>query len=861
MTGDREIANAIKSGERNREVTELIHNWCTHARVEKFGGIGIIEMQTGLPIGHHSMACDYASAGGMAAYDLADAALDFHDRNCVGCTLRNPRRLPNLTQLIRERDEARNRATLQSKQAADDQARAFAERQLRRDEFRHKVSVGSATVLEQLEELDRDPTEARREQLVQTAKLAPEIFGEEILEHLFSLLEAKEEWFIEAGLRTLAVINAEPARLARAALTTLARGYVGAQEAGEVLVSHTAFADPSLIPAALRALVLLAYPPRSVFSGSEARAPIPEPLYALYGSYPDAVKLGIDRLLGSRQPRVLRAGANAITVIHEIDRTISAPFARSVVAVLARAETVVDFHERFERSEMDELAHDLQRALSLALETSPTDTDEIVGSFIQTSRSEGQARILRSYDQLFRGRRDEPIQEIAAHTVALKRLIEIASAAQAYDVLMGVLSVIRHDIPAGLEALVRREITHLIGAAVLLDARRSSLHAEARVAKNGLEAMEKQTLVSLISQLQEGFIKWCASAAAESEAATNAYVEVLRGLPDTQEDVRAIMVTALAEIMTSAEGLNAALPSFYTALVGSSQRLRAAALEAFSKLDRVHREDLPDMLHEAFVISLQDPYVIVHQAAVRSLENFDVPTVFRSVTRELIRKLILVYSHNREKHADEFLMTCISLYASRYGTPKELDGDFGALLVSQMGTFEPYVVVRKIGWLHKKLAHAAGFAAMTIKLLSSSRADSLDDQVVRTLRSLDSSAIFAERETLARIAIAEPRNRDLTAIAVELLTAAGAWQDAGRVATAAAEAISDTTRNRPFRLFMNLLRIATAYEAALAADSLKELSSLDKQWQATQEALEQDRKENEKRRDLFPGFSSTDFGE
>lgn len=510
---------------------------------------------------------------------------------------------------------------------------------------------------------------------------------------------------------------------------------------------------------------------------------------------------------------------------------------------------------------MDEWSHDLQRALTLALETSPTATDEIVGSFIQTSRSEGQARILRSYDKLFRGRRDEPIQEIAAHTVALKRLIDIASAAQAYDVLMGVLGVIRHDIPAGLEALVRREITHLIGAAVLLDARRSSLIAEARAAKSRLEAMEKQNLISLISQLQEGLLKWCASAAAESEATINAYVEVLRGLSDTHEDVRSIMVTALSEIMTTAEGLNAALPSLYTALVGSSQRLRAAALEAFSELDRVHREDLPDLLHEAFVISLQDPYVIVHQAAVRSLENFDVPKAFRSVTRELVRNLILVYSHNREKHADEFLMTCISLYASRYGTSKELAGDFGALLVSQMGKFEPYIVVRKIGWLHKKLAPAAGFTAMTIKLLSSSRSDSLDDQVVRTLRSLDSSAVSAERETLARVAIQEPRNRDLTAIAVELLTAAGAWQDAGRVASAAVDAISDTTRNRPLRLFMNLLRIATAYEAALAAGSLQELPSLDGQWQATQEALEQDRKDNEKRRNLFPGFSGEDFGE
>lgn len=192
MTDDRDIANAIKAGERNREVTELIHNWCTHARVEKFGGVGIIEMQTGLPIGHHSMACDHASAGGIASWNLADAALDFHDRNCVGCTLRIPRRLPNLTQLIRERDEALKQAALQKQRLADERARAFARRQSRRDELRQLIPVGSETILEQLEELDRDPTDTRREQLFQTARLAPEIFSADIVEHLFSLLEAAE---------------------------------------------------------------------------------------------------------------------------------------------------------------------------------------------------------------------------------------------------------------------------------------------------------------------------------------------------------------------------------------------------------------------------------------------------------------------------------------------------------------------------------------------------------------------------------------------------------------------------------------------------------------------------------------------
>ena len=62
MSRDWDIERAIRDGERNQDAKRLIHNWCRHARVEKFGGTGIIEMQTGLPIGHHAMVCDFASA-------------------------------------------------------------------------------------------------------------------------------------------------------------------------------------------------------------------------------------------------------------------------------------------------------------------------------------------------------------------------------------------------------------------------------------------------------------------------------------------------------------------------------------------------------------------------------------------------------------------------------------------------------------------------------------------------------------------------------------------------------------------------------------------------------------------------------
>src|SRR6185369_17361077 len=101
MSGERDYQRTVEVGRRNQEVKVLIQNWCGHARIEKAGGTGMIEVATGFPIGHHSMACDHAPAGGFATWRLEDAALDFYDRNCVSCRVRQPLRLPNLVELVR----------------------------------------------------------------------------------------------------------------------------------------------------------------------------------------------------------------------------------------------------------------------------------------------------------------------------------------------------------------------------------------------------------------------------------------------------------------------------------------------------------------------------------------------------------------------------------------------------------------------------------------------------------------------------------------------------------------------------------------------------------------------------------------
>src|SRR6185437_14416975 len=201
MDDDLKIQQAITNGENNKQAMELIRNWCRHARVVKVGGTGMIEMQTGLPIGHHVMACDHATAQGMGCWDLRDAALDFHDRNCVGCPHRVPVGFPNLSSLLSERDQARRQAEEETRARA---ARATAARNARRgvrQTLRTKLNPVSATIIEHLEELDQDERCDAGTRLLGLAQLAPESFTPEVIEHCFGMLEHQEGWFDDAGLR------------------------------------------------------------------------------------------------------------------------------------------------------------------------------------------------------------------------------------------------------------------------------------------------------------------------------------------------------------------------------------------------------------------------------------------------------------------------------------------------------------------------------------------------------------------------------------------------------------------------------------------------------------------------------------
>ena len=103
---DEKIHSAIQAGESNLHAKALLNNWCAHAEVSRFGGIGMIEASTGLPIGHSGVQCKFSKANSSYSWLLEDSIYDFYQNNCKNCEKRIPVNFPNILEIITPREKA-----------------------------------------------------------------------------------------------------------------------------------------------------------------------------------------------------------------------------------------------------------------------------------------------------------------------------------------------------------------------------------------------------------------------------------------------------------------------------------------------------------------------------------------------------------------------------------------------------------------------------------------------------------------------------------------------------------------------------------------------------------------------------------
>ncbi|MCH6987395.1 hypothetical protein EFK26_24960 [Escherichia coli] len=81
----KRFEEAIEAGQRNLRAVHLLSNWCSHSEFIRSEGRGMIEAETGLPIGHMGVQCKFVKQSSMLSWLLEDSVYSFYKQNCKHC--------------------------------------------------------------------------------------------------------------------------------------------------------------------------------------------------------------------------------------------------------------------------------------------------------------------------------------------------------------------------------------------------------------------------------------------------------------------------------------------------------------------------------------------------------------------------------------------------------------------------------------------------------------------------------------------------------------------------------------------------------------------------------------------------------
>ena len=789
----------------------------------------MIEVETGLPIGHHGLACDHAPAGGMMCWEIREAAVHFYDRNCRDCTLHEPVRVPNILPWIAERDAALNKKRIAEEAAAQEYATRLAARMVERKILRSTLNVIAADVLEQIGELDAHSNVDLEKRFVETARLAPEAFPAPVLHYLFRLIESRERWFDEPGLRALVALNADPHRLARCAMLALQDGSA-TRTAAVILTRCRRFADPSLIRSVLPCLIDLAAPDRMRGPLGDYRRPRIAPLVRLTRDFPDEVRKTLEALL-SQDPGSAGLACRVVSIVVQRSPEVVMTLARDIVSKLVRAQWMPD-PEDHGHDITDIAAHEIRSAVVEMFHYAPDNIDELLKSFRLGASNAGETRIASIYGRVLSSNRfrrfRQPRPLGVADRLAFRRLLWEAPETKSDEVLREIQRAIGAD-PQDLIELARDEVDHLIGAAILMDERLVAFDAKG-LGENPttLGILERQNRRQTLYSLRGNFIGWAAAGAAAA-GKPRAYLDVLDGLPDSRDNFAASLIEHSTALADTADGLNVVLPSLYAALVGASVHRRGAAIHALENVPYGQRRNLPDLLFEAFLAALTDSYVYVHRSAVMAMGRFRLPDKFSGRVREAVWSVLL--AHHRRADSYDLVCECIDQLA-RHLTDEERSGQVGAFLVGLLAKMPKWRLGNEIGWIGRELGSADGAINLLIALLTDPEAhEYTQERVLDAIAALPTEVVYANRATIAVMPIAQTGpGRFRVFDIVETLTRCQAWDEAEQLTISAVSATPDTLREASVRLTFELLHAAAAFENSLAEGDWDRATEMAKCW-------------------------------
>mgnify|MGYP001076970762 CR=1 FL=1 len=846
----------IRDGERNKEVARLIHNWCSHARVSNQGGVGLIAQQTGLPIGHFAMECDFAPASGFAGWYLESCALDFHDRNCVHCDKRQAVRMPNLSILVGQRAREAIRQQEEADRAEAELQAALETRKKQREALRVGQNAAVRALLDDLDTLDATHADDAKTRVVETVRLAPEVLTPSLTDYFFELTASPEAGCQDVALQALKCAKADPARLADAALRCLAKR-TAVQTAAYIVMETPELADEQTMEAAAPALIRLARAPRSEFGHGE-RVLHPDPLRAVFAVWPEAVCRAIQRLLDSRSSYAIRMGTAGLKVLSVQAPDLLNRFSRSLVTKLTRAHLLIDDSDADRERRM--VCSDLQRAVAAALRHAPSETDKLIATYFEGATAEGEARLVMAYGEIFRSSRtDEEALDGDVAATALKRFVAWSSTSKNSTVLTEITQTLR-SYGEEIAQSVDDVLDIALGAAAVMDVRLEAFDAERSLSKpeNFLEVLEVQNSRTALYYSREVFAAIAAAAARRSPAAAESYVDFLSKIDGGRDTLIAVLLEESSKLVATPEGLRLVLPELYTAMVGTSTLARASAAETLGRAGRMRSNDLPELVLEAFILLLEDQYVIVHKAAAKALESISLTGALEQRAGRALLTLLRVYGN---KGVESFLLNWMQLYFHRYTADDASRANLARWCLKVLMGVPVHMHLRDLTSLSKYLKGQPTFVDLVIRALEDPEvSDYGQEDVIRLLYSIPDAEVSKRSEDLSKLSVRRADRGLYVSAVVEVLTRVGAWDEAVEAIESSWEAIPDTVAMRCMKWSRRLHVVAVQFEAAVAAGNLSRQDALKAEWESLYQLLKEDEEVYAERRNPFPGVFRPNSG-
>jgi hypothetical protein len=803
-----ELARVTKMGHANQEVIRLATLWCAHLKTALVGGRGMFEAQSGLPIDMRQFRCDFATSQGLAGMNLEPLAIKFYDDNCATCKDRSPVGFPNISQLIEKRDKQAEDRTKQYKEQQNAFDQALSARAARRDSRAASLNPRMRAIIDVIDKLDRAPNDESEAALLELFKTVPHLFERAAYESLIELAEAGGQPRATAALQVLDQLPfRNPAEVVACALKVLGQGDPS-DLPGRIVAKGLNLEHRPLIPSALKEMIYRASDERPSFV-FETSKPLsdPAPLQTTYNLFPDLVISAFAEQLKSPEKWHRILTCSAINTLLEQDPKLILALGEPLLTSTSLPDDPYDYGTA---------SSAIAKTFALGIAIAPTPVDNFLQSAYNRGNAKEKAVIVDSYIELFPWRpKDTEANE--AQRISFQRLIEVLVAIPSDERLQQVGLFMRDRAPRYV-GLIADHIDKFIGAAALISTAMDNLQSSPLDTRpTPMKGMELALQATYLDVAYSGSISALAEVASTFPLKIAPQLtDILKGLPSKQDRLKASLVELLGSIGETQPGLQLSLPGIYTGMLDKSPRVRSSGIEAYSRLARESSDDLPKLMHETFIVLLNDQFIGVHAAAVEVVIGVGLPKPY---TLEILKGLTnLVNAHSVAKTHDSVLARCIEAHISTLTKVRPLKPTDIAAYLGILKEMAPNAAFDLLTGYSEHFSLEPSYTDLLIAHLLDARTyDFHLDDLVELLSSQPPAEIVRVAPGIVKAAeLCAKRGKPMPEEFIELLTSSGAWKDATLVAHYETSRFKSTKWDREAKLFRDFLYAATNLEYSIA---------------------------------------------